>query len=165
MTLMTCGNCFGVMKTNLKYDGILDRGLSIWKTRGVVGPGCYVVFGPSGECLYVGSSIEVDRRICGHWRNAFDGKGVKWRLGGETSGKFVREFAPDGSTIKVWTGESLESMREMEKMLIKNLKPRCNVRKKGAVKLPKEAVVVIVSRVPNERERAMIVGESKDKTC
>lgn len=85
--------------------------------------GCYAVFSPSRECLYVGKSKRLKTRVAAHFIDQQDGTGVQWRLSGTSEWYFKHPFAPPGCVLKIWFSERYS---EAEIILIKALKPTHN---------------------------------------
>lgn len=92
--------------------------------------GMYAVFGASGECIYVGSSNNVRRRLMSYAtmkRGKHDEHAaiiLAWLKGngGDVRVWFGRDFGP-------WYGQHLHR----EARLIRRLRPKCNVMHRDSV--------------------------------
>lgn len=77
-------------------------------------PGCYIVRGPDGTCLYVGRSKRMIVRLRSHLIDQEDGNGRQWRLSGLTEWNLPRPFAPPGCTAEIlYTQNHFDFEREL----------------------------------------------------
>jgi len=58
-------------------------------------PGCYAVFGPLSDCLYVGASKRVLNRVMNHFVDQDASGEMRWRISGSTD--YFQQGPPLGS--------------------------------------------------------------------
>jgi len=104
-----------------------------FKSYGILDdPGCYAVFSPKSECLYVGRSVYILRRIFAHYYKNPSGERT-WTCAGASEWyvQCDKPYAPYKSMIKIWFTEQIV---ELELALISYFKPKHNRMTYGRVR-------------------------------